>query len=141
MTPCGSIQSLCTNRWEPILYGLTVLIIFRSRLCGGQLTITRAASNALQQPPMIIINIGESGLRGRNIGDLNGTIEVCDYHYFIGGLTFAAENHFTGRILLSNQGRTLFYCNAQGIRVLGENEEDLDYLNSFLSLVFLFRIM
>lgn len=103
--------------------------------------VTRAVRDIPEQPLMIMINMGRSGLQGRNIRDLNGTVQVGAYHYYIGGLTFAANFHFTGRILLPHQGRTLLYCNGQGIQDLSDSEEHPDYLNSYLSLVILFRII
>ncbi|XP_063402349.1 uncharacterized protein LOC134686606 [Mytilus trossulus] len=109
--------------------------------CSGHLLVTRTVRDIPEQPPMIMINMGRSGLQGRHIRDLNGTVQVGAYHYYIGGLTFAANNHFTGRILLPHHGRTLLYCNGQGIRDLGDNEEHPDYLNSYLSLVILFRFI
>ncbi|CAC5369899.1 unnamed protein product [Mytilus coruscus] len=109
--------------------------------CRGHLLVTRVVRDIPEQPPMIMINMGWSGLQGRNIRDLNGTVQIGAYHYYIGGLTFAANNHFTGRILLPHLGMYLLYCNGQGIQELDDNEEHPDYLDSYLSLVILFRII
>lgn len=85
--------------------------------------------------------MGGTEFRGRNIGDLNGSVQIGSFHYYFGGITLNDSGHFTGIILLPHQGRTLIYCNSEGIRVLDDNEEDPDYTENLLSLVFLFRLM
>lgn len=85
---------------------------------------------------MIIIDMGRWKLIRRKIGNLNGTVQIGSHRYYIGGLTFAANNHFVGRILLPHIDRTLLYCNGQGL--ICTNKENQD---SILSLIILFRIM
>ncbi|CAC5426599.1 unnamed protein product [Mytilus coruscus] len=135
--PCNErlVQTISESREENARYTYVP--------CRGHLLVTRAVRDIPEQPPMIMINMGWLGIRGRNIRNLNGTVQIGAYHYYIGGLTFAANNHFTGRIVLPHQDmyRTLLFCNGEGIQVLDDNEEHPDYLDSLLSLVFLFRII
>lgn len=84
--------------------------------------------------------MGGTEFRGSNIGDLNGSVQIGSFYYYVGGITINDTRHFTGIILLPHQGRKLIYCNSEGIRVLDDNEEDPDYPDDLLSLVFLFRL-
>ncbi|CAG2228201.1 unnamed protein product [Mytilus edulis] len=135
--PCNErlVQTISESREENARYTYVP--------CSGHLLVTRAVRDIPEQPPMIMINMGWLGIRGRNIRNLNGRVQIGAYRYYIGGLTFAANNHFTGRIVIPQEDMfsTLLFCNGQGIQVLDDNEEHPDYLDSLLSLVFLFRII
>ncbi|XP_071137744.1 uncharacterized protein [Mytilus edulis] len=135
--PCNErlVQTISESREENARYTYVP--------CSGHLLVTRAVRDIPEQPPMIMINMGWLGIRGRNIRNLNGRVQIGAYRYCIGGLTFAANNHFTGRIVIPQEDMfsTLLFCNGQGIQVLDDNEEHPDYLDSLLSLIFLFRII
>jgi hypothetical protein len=44
---------------------------------------------------MVILNMGRSRLTRDQIGNFIGTVRIGDVDYYIGGITFAGNEHYT----------------------------------------------
>lgn len=78
-----------------------------------------------------------SRLTRGQIGNINDTVRIGDVHYYIGGITFAGNQHYTGIIILPQQNLLLFYDNFHGINVIDAIHQGP--ASDVLSLIYLFR--
>ena len=78
-----------------------------------------------------------SKLTRDQIGKLSGTVKIGDVHYYIGGITFSGNKHYTAIIILHQENRLLFYDNLHGIKVIDTIRRGP--ANDVLSLIYLFR--
>ena len=81
--------------------------------------------------------MGRSRLTRDQIGNFIGTVRIGDVDYYIGGITFAGNEHYTAIIILHQQNRLLFYDNLHGINVIDTIHQGP--ASDVLSLIYLLR--
>ena len=86
---------------------------------------------------MVILNMARSRLTRGQIGNFIGTVRIGDVDYYIGGITFAGNEHYTAIIILHQQYKLLFYDNLHGINVIDTIHQGP--ASDVLSLIYLFR--
>ena len=86
---------------------------------------------------MVVLNMARSRLTRGQIGNFIGTVRIGDIDYYIGGITFAGNEHYTAIIILHQQYRLLFYDNLHGIKVIDTIHQER--ASDILSLIYLFR--
>ena len=86
---------------------------------------------------MVVLNMTRSRLTRDQIGNLSDTVRIGDVVYYIGGITFAGDEHYTAIIILHQQNQLLFYDNLHGIKVIDTIHQGR--ASDVLSLLYLFR--
>ena len=81
--------------------------------------------------------MARSRLTRGQIGNFIGTVRIGDVDYYIGGITFAGNEHYTAIIIPHQQNRLLFYDNLHGINVIDTIHQGP--ASDVLSLIYLFR--
>ena len=112
-----------------------IFIVFS--LYSGTHTIHRIVQTSPEQPPMVVLNMARERLTRGQIGNLSDTVRIGDVDYYIGGITFAGDEHYTAIIILHQQNRLLFYDNLHGIKVIDAIHQGP--ASDVLSLIYLLR--